>query len=186
MSKCVIGHDYALVYELEIMPINAFSLGTQWENKKLDETGKWFMDEEKVGQNRPLMHDFIELAKKNEEAKLSICFLVSLSQMKTKTNRITDNEFRLKLLKNGKPIMDNFKAPPKVYEVEELKGKVGINDAELTIKHGTATPLDDFKTAYYQMKVTYESIKTDVCECHNMIYPLVYRPTLDNKLPYYL
>ena len=73
---------------------------------------------------------------------------------------------------------------PKVYEIEELK--VGVNYAELKINHGTATVWDDFKTAYYQMKVTYESIKTDVCECHNMIYPLVYGPTLDNKLPYYL
>ena len=156
MSKCIIGHDNALVYDLEIMPVNASNLGTKWENGDLNETSKWFMDEEKVGKNRPLMYDFIELAKKNEEAKLSICFLVSLSQM----NPTTVNDFRLKLLKHGETVIDNFEAPPKVYEMEPIK--VGVNDAEVMIHHGTVAALQ-MNTAYYKLKATYSSIQTDVC-----------------------
>ena len=167
MSKCVIGHDYALVYDLEIMPLNAANLGTEWENGNLDEKTKWFMDEEKVGKNRPLMYDFIELAKKNEEAKLSICFLVSLSQMSTSTV----DDFRLKLLKNGETVIDNFEAPPKVYKMEPIQ--VGVNNAEVKIHHGNVAALQ-MSTAYYQLKATYSSIQTDVCHDISTYYKIYF------------
>ena len=162
------------------MPGNATYLGTQWEKNAHNENNKWFMNEEKVGQNRPLIYDFIELAKKNEEAHLSICFLVSLSQI----NPDTDNDFRLKLLKNGNTIIDDFKAPPKVYKMEPIK--VGVNDAEVMIHHGTVAALQ-MESAYYELKATYSSIQTDVC--HNIIsyensilnYIVLYCRYLENK-----
>ena len=78
MSKCIIGHEYALVYELEILPDEITTLGDMYENGTLDESDKWFMDEEQFGANRPLLQDFIDLANKNEEDdSASICFLIS-------------------------------------------------------------------------------------------------------------
>ena len=69
-----------------MLPLRSTQLGDLYESNKLDESIKWFMDEEKVGHNRPLMNDFIELAKKNEETQgASICFLISLNQEGTYT-----------------------------------------------------------------------------------------------------
>ena len=85
MSECIIGHDYAVVYDLEILPENPEGLADMHEkmikeNKTLDESGKWFNDELQVGKNRPLIRDFVELAKQNEDGYASICFLISLNR----------------------------------------------------------------------------------------------------------
>ena len=50
MSECIVGHDYAIVYDLEILPKNAQTLAKDHEEaveegKTLDESGKWFNDE---------------------------------------------------------------------------------------------------------------------------------------------
>ena len=86
LPKKGIKYIYLSVYELEVLPLRSTQLGDLYESNKLDESIKWFMDEEKVGHNRPLMNDFIELAKKNEETHgASICFLISLNQEGTYT-----------------------------------------------------------------------------------------------------
>ena len=86
MSECIVGHDYAIVYDLEILPKNAQTLSEDHEKAieqgiTLDESGKWFNDELQVGSNRPLLRDFLELAKQTENGAdaASICFLVSLN-----------------------------------------------------------------------------------------------------------
>ena len=87
MSECIIGHDYAVIYDLEILPEYPEKLAERHENevkmgRSLDESKKWFNDELQVGSNRPLLRDFLELAKQNENGAdaASICFLVSLNK----------------------------------------------------------------------------------------------------------
>ena len=67
MASCIIGHDYAIVYDLQILPESSTSLGDEYEAGTLDESAKWFMNEEDVGLNQPLLYDFIELSYKNTE-----------------------------------------------------------------------------------------------------------------------
>ena len=154
MASCIIGHEYALVYELEIIPENVSDLGDAYEADTLDETTKWFMDEEKVGLNRPLMDDFIELAIKNaEEDSASICFLISLNEISD-----SDTSFQLKLLKEGQTIVEGFEAPGKVWKVEEVRN--GVNDIEMTVFHNEVDLMLD--SSYFQLEATYESIESDV------------------------
>ena len=159
MASCIIGHEYALVYELEIIPENVSDLGDSYEADTLDETTKWFMDEEKVGLNRPLMDDFIELAIKNaEEDSASICFLISLNEISD-----SDTSFQLKLLKEGQTIVEGFEAPGKVWKVEEVRN--GVNDIEMTVYHNENDLTLD--SSYFQLEATYESIESDVRELYN-------------------
>ena len=81
MAECVIGYEYALVYELEILPGDATQLGQDYYDDNLDESQKWFMHEKQIGRNRPLMDDFKKLAKKNVDIGASICFLVKLDSI---------------------------------------------------------------------------------------------------------
>ena len=101
MSECIIGHDYAIVYDLEIFPKNAQTLADDHENaikqnKTLDESEKWFNDELKVGSNRPLIKDFIEMAMQNkhkgEEDSASVCFLISLNKYNESFDRCLSNK----------------------------------------------------------------------------------------------
>ena len=159
MASCIIGHEYALVYELEIIPENVSDLGDAYEADTLDETTKWFMDEEKVGLNRPLMDDFIELAIKNaEEDSASICFLISLNEISD-----SDTSFQLKLLKEGQTIVEGFEAPGKVWKVEEVRN--GVNDIEMTVYHNEVNLTLD--SSYFQLEATYESIESDVRKLYN-------------------
>ena len=54
MSKCILGHDYAIVYELEILPQNPESIADKHENGTLyqEDVAKWFNNELQVGKNR--------------------------------------------------------------------------------------------------------------------------------------
>merc|ERR1712001_686347 len=56
MSKCILGHDYAIVYELEILPQNPKNIVKEHEQQKLfkKDKNKWFNNELEVGKNRPL------------------------------------------------------------------------------------------------------------------------------------
>ena len=128
MSKCIIDHDYALVYELEIMPPNPESLGAMHENKTLDETNKWFMKELEVGKNRPLMNNFIKLTKKNEDSSASICFMISLEKIGQ-----SEKKFQLKLLKEGNTIIEDFQAPQVVWKMDHIEK--GVNTAKIQIHY---------------------------------------------------
>ena len=94
------------MYELEIIPMNITNFGDMYVHGLLDESAKWFMDENQVGENRPLLHDFVALAKKNEmEGSASLCFLISLNEIGE-----SNKAFQLKLLKNGVAIFFKLKA----------------------------------------------------------------------------
>ena len=94
MSECIIGHDYAVVYDLEILPEDPESLAEKHENKSLDESGKWFNDELQAGKNRPLINDFIQLARHNlvDQNAASICFLISLNKYQESLNKCKENK----------------------------------------------------------------------------------------------
>ena len=142
------------VYELEVMPVDMTNLGNSYVAGTLYELDKWFNEPEKVGVNRPLMHDFTELAKSNVHSNMaSICFLISL-------NHYGENEepFRLKLLKGGQTIVENFRAPKEVMEMEVI-GKA-VNQVELSI-HGKYNQLE-LESSYHIIESNYESINTDV------------------------
>ena len=164
MSKCIIDHDYALVYNLQIMPPNPESLGAKYENGTLDENNKWFMDELQVGMNRPLMNDFIKLTKKNDQSSASICFMISLDQIGT-----SDKKFQLKLLKEGTMIIEDFEAPQVIWKMDHLKR--GVNTATIRIYHNKAEKESSMiggsgsgpSLINYQIIATYESLGTDVC-----------------------
>ena len=155
MSKCIIGHDYALVYELEIIPQNITNLGDMYESGSLNEGSKWFMDEGQVGENRPLLYDFIQLAKKNEDAgSASICFLISLNQIGE-----SQKAFQLKLLKSGTTIVEGFRAPQKIRKMDEIE--IGVDHVQLRVHHEADTDLE-LNSSYFELKTAYELISEDV------------------------
>ena len=157
MAECVIGHEYALVYELEILPQNDTILGDQYEAGTLDESVKWFMDEEEVGLNQPLLDDFIELAVQNAASgSASICFLISLNEYGESG---TNTSFQLKLLKGGSTIAEEFLAPQTIWNVEEASR--GYNTVDLTIYHDEASELQ-LDSSYYELYSLYESIDENV------------------------
>ena len=130
------------------------NLGQSYEAGTLTESDKWFNEPEKVGVNRPLKHDFTELARSNVDSNMaSICFLISLNHYGE-----NDEPFRLKLLKGGQTIVENFRAPKEVMEMEVI-GKA-VNQVELSI-HGKYNQLE-LESSYHIIESTYESIHTDV------------------------
>ena len=157
MAQCIIGHEYALVYKLEILPQNISYIGALHENNTLNEKDKWFMDENKVGKNRPLMHDFIALAQRNIATKsASICFLVSLNQIEESAN-----PFQLSLLKDGKTLVENFQAPEKI-ETETMKVIDScVDKVELKILY-EANKVLELSSLHYKLKATYVKIDKDV------------------------
>ena len=156
MASCIIGNDYAVVYELQILPETSTSIGDAYDAGTLDESSKWFMDEEKVGLNQPLMYDFISLATKNaEEGTASICFLISLNEY----NETATTLFQLKLLKDGLTISSEFEAPQTIYKMEEVER--GYDTAELRLFHQEASELQ-LDSSYYNLEVTYESFLENV------------------------
>ena len=157
MASCVIGHEYALVYELEILPYNNTVLGDLYDSGDLDESNKWFMDETQVGLNQPLLNDFIKLAVKNfEDSSASICFLISLNEYGDSTD-----SFQLKLLKGGETMIDDFEAPPKIWKLEQVSR--GYETADLTIYHDIASDLL-ITSAFYELAAIYEYINEDVSQ----------------------
>ena len=155
MAECIIGHEYAVVYELEILPQNSTIIGDQYNDGSLDESGKWFMDETQVGLNQPLMTDFIELAEQNAEgSSASICFLISLNEYGESADA-----FQLKLLKGGTVIVDGFNAPPTIWQVDEADR--GYDTAELTLYHDEASEIL-LDSSYYELVAIYESIDENV------------------------
>ena len=157
MAECIIGHEYALVYELEILPQNISNIGALHENNTLDEKDKWFMDENKVGENRPLMQDFIALAQRNNATKsASICFLVSLNQIGESPS---NKSFQLSLLKDGKTIVENFQAPEKIGSMKVNDS--GVDNVELMIYYEENKALE-LSSLHYELKATYVKIDKDV------------------------
>ena len=155
MASCIIGHDYAVVYELQILPEESTTIGDEYEAGTLDESDKWFMDEEQVGLNQPLMADFIGLSNKNaEDGSASICFLISLTVFDS-----SEDTFQLKLLKSGETIATGYEAPQVIYDMDVVER--GYNSAELTVYHENATELQ-LDSAYYVLKATYETIYENV------------------------
>ena len=156
MSKCIIGHDYTLMYELNILPKNTAELGEMYENGTLNETGEWFMEKKQVGENRPLLHDFSQLAQKNkEEGSASICFLISLDQIKDQSEKA----FQLKLLKNGVTIIKGFRAPQKIWNMKEEAS--GRDHIEMTVYHEEDNDLI-LTSSHFELKAKYEMISTNV------------------------
>ena len=156
MSKCIIGHDYTLSYELKILPKDISKLGDMYEKGNLDEGDKWFMKEDQVGENRPLLHGFSQLAQKNEEeGSASICFLISLTEIVGDDTKA----FQLKLLKNGGTIIEGFHAPQKIQKMTETAR--GLDHVELTVYHEADNDLK-LKTSHFELKAKYELISTDV------------------------
>ena len=93
---------------------NAKTLGQQYEDGQLNEGDKWFMDEARVGKNRRLLKDFLEMATKNADTgSASICFLISLTQLSDKGGK-----FQLKLLSSGETLVDDFSAPKKIWKLK--------------------------------------------------------------------
>ena len=155
LAECVIGHQYTLQYELEILPKHIEKLGDMHENGTLDENDKWFNDESLVGENRPLLQDFIQLAEDNTNSNNDICFLISL-------NRFGESQhpFQLNLLKDGQTIISNFKAPQKVQKMDQVKSD--FDRVELEVHHGTVSKLE-LASGKYELKAKYWHIGNQVC-----------------------
>ena len=124
------------------MPENPLHLGKSYvtchkNEKALDESWKWFMSTEKVGQNQPLISDFTSFATIANEQKSKLCFLISLRRIQSKHNvsRYDDDGsyFHLMLKKHGKEVIDNFQAPGKVSNCEVLQR--GWEDLILKVDH---------------------------------------------------
>lgn len=172
MAECIIGHEYALVYELEILPEDISNIGALHESGTLDETDKWFMDEMKVGENRPLMHDFIALAQTNIATQsASICFLVSLNQIGE-----SEQSFQLSLLKEGKTLVENFQAPEKIRSMVVVDRNVDQVGLQIDYKENDAL---ESSSLHYDLKATYEKIDNEVsAHKFDSAYSLVENPAL--------
>ena len=133
MSKCILGHDYAIVYELEILPKDPESIADKHENGTLyqEDVAKWFNDELKVGENRPLMNDFEVMAEQNKDQGNKICFLISLNSIES----TTDKNFQLKLLKSGEELKSDFRAPQKIKSMVQTKWGVDFAELSVPISH---------------------------------------------------
>ena len=115
---------------MKLLPEDPLDLGTSYaacHNQKLafDESWKWFMKTDKVGQNQPLISDFTSFATIANKQKSKLCFLISLRRIQSKHNvsRADDDGsyFHLMLKKHGKLVIDNFQAPGEVSNCEVLK-----------------------------------------------------------------
>ena len=155
LAECIIGHQYTLQYELEILPKDIEKLGDLHENGTLDENDKWFNNESLVGNNRPLLKDFIQLAEDNTNSNNDICFLISL-------NRFGESQhpFQLNLLKDGQTIVSNFKAPQKVQNMDQVKRD--FDRVELKVHHGKVSKLE-LASGKYELKAKYWHIGNEVC-----------------------
>ena len=158
------GISCDLEYELKLLPENPFHLGESYyncHNRSLafDESWKWFMKTEKVGQNQPLISDFTSFAIIADKQDSKLCFLISLRRIQSKSNVKDDDDddstiskttttekstektdidddgsyFHLMLKKHGKKVIDNFQAPGKVSNCEVLKR--GWEDLFLKVDH---------------------------------------------------
>ena len=134
MSKCILGYDYAVVYELEILPQNPKNIVKEHEEGTLSQKDedKWFNDELKVGRNRPLMNDFEVMAEQNVDQGDKICFLISLNQI---GKSMTGKNFQLKLLKSGKALKFDFRAPQKINSIKQTKSDVDSTELIVPISH---------------------------------------------------
>ena len=169
MAECIIGHEYALVYELQILPDDATNLGEAFANGPdgYNENNKWFMNEEEVGENRPLMDVFKKLAVKNQEIKASICFLVKLDSLPSDSDESDRSEeskrFKLTLLKSGKTIMDDFEAPPKIQtQLEKVVKTTSRKLKEVELSVGYELKTLALGTASYKLRATYNEIDESV------------------------
>ena len=164
MSKCILGHDYAVVYELAILPENPKSivkehLDGSLYNKDMD---KWFNKELEVGKNRPLMNDFEVMAQQNVDQGDKICFLISLDQIR-KSDRETTKNFQLKLLKNGVELKSDFRAPQKINSIRQNKYDVDSTELSVPISQANedgSLPTD--KRFKYELWVDYWSMSDEV------------------------
>ena len=159
MSKCIIDHDYAVVYELEILPQNPQNLTKEHEaqvkkGSYYDESGKWFNDELEIGKNRPLMNDFIQMAQQNEKKDTNICFLISLNKLGE-----SKKPFQLKLLKSGTLLMQDFRAPQKIWDMKTIDN--GVDYVEMQV-HFDTTGLPTDGKFKYELWTTYYRLKNDV------------------------
>ena len=133
MSKCILGHDYAIMYELAILPENPKNLVIDHQNGTLYEKDKkkWFNNELEVGKNRPLMNDFEVMAEQNKDQGNKICFLISLNSIES----TTDKNFQLKLLKSGEELKADFRAPQKINSMKQTKKGVDFAELSVPISH---------------------------------------------------
>ena len=180
MAECIIGHEYALVYELEILPGEAKKLGDDYKYHcadtststtctDYDESQKWFTKEDEVGLNRPLMADFKKLAIKNKEIGASICFLVKLSNIPDSVDgsantALTAGEkqsrFHLNLLKAGETLMEGFEGPSKI-QTEQKKVTTKsrqFNEVVMSVEYS----LKKIDNLGYQLRTTYNQIDESV------------------------
>ena len=119
------------------------------------------MDPARVGKNRRLLKDFLEMATKNADTgSASICFLISLTQLSDKGGK-----FQLKLLSSGDTLVDGFSAPKKIWKLDTLDR--AEDQIELNAHHDAANAFANTSlTSAYQLKATYEKIDNKVCESH--------------------
>ena len=176
MAECIIGHEYALVYELQILPDDATKLGEAFANGPdgYNEDNKWFMEETEIGKNRPLMDVFKKLAVKNQEIKASICFLVKLNSLPSDSdgsdNLEESKRFQLTLLKSGKTIMYDFQAPHKIQTQLENVVKTTsrkLKEVELTVGYELKTLT--LETSSYKLRATYNEIDQSVSLIHTLV-----------------
>ena len=159
MSKCIIDHDYAVVYELEILPQDPKTLTEEYEDKvendeHYDESGKWFNKELDIGKNRPLMNDFIQMAQQNEKKDTNICFLISLNKLGE-----SNKPFQLKLLKSGELLKEDFRAPQKIWNMKTIDN--GVDFVQMQV-HFDKTGLPTDEKFKYELWTTYYLLKNNV------------------------
>ena len=156
MSKCIIENDYTLVYELEVLPKDPEKIGEDYENGILTEDNRWFMSKEKIGLNRPLLGTFLRLSQKNEEGAASICFLISLNRDGASGEE--NKPFRLRLLKNGKVLISDYKDPEPVSDLIVMDA--GYDSVKMEISW---VPIDQNLTdVHYQVKTIYNQFGLEV------------------------
>ena len=143
-NECMLQNDFSLMYSMEVLPTLPQQLGDVYENGTWfdDESSKWFMLPEVMGQNRPLLRNFAKFSKLNQDK--GICFIVSLKKYSDE-----DVPFKLSLLKYGKEVIPSFIPPGDVLESNAIERD--FDRVTLEVQH---TVEDSSMEAFIEAEVT--------------------------------
>ena len=112
-NRCTLQKAYSIQFEMDILPQDPTLLGEIFERSgSLNESGKWFMMSDAVGQITPILRSFKSYAKKNSQSL--ICFVMKMKPV----SNVNSANGNIKLLKYGVDMVPNANLPNKPTLVE--------------------------------------------------------------------
>ena len=131
-NRCTLQKAYSIQFEMDILPQDPTLLGEIFErSESLNESGKWFMMSDAVGQITPILRKFKSYAIQNSQS--SICFVMKMKPVSS----INSANGNIKILKYGVEMVPNANLPNKPTSAELMSRD--WNYLEIKVHH---SPLD--------------------------------------------